>query len=75
VDQYGERLRAIPARDPMQVVAAAVLLIAGLAGVFVLQLLRRWRDRSARLGGLAPLPAAARDAYDERLDAELRDLD
>jgi cytochrome c-type biogenesis protein CcmH len=73
--RYGERLRAAPAKDPMQVVAPAMLVVAGLAGISVLQLLRRWRRRSQRAVVLVPLPAAAADAYDELLDAELRDID
>jgi cytochrome c-type biogenesis protein CcmH len=75
LDRYGEQLRAVPAKDPMHVLAPAMLVIAGLAGVSVLQLLRRWRRRSQRAVVLVPFPAAAADAYDERLDAELRDID
>jgi cytochrome c-type biogenesis protein CcmH len=76
VDRYGERLRAVAAGDPMGWIAAVLLLVMSLAGLLVLQLLRRWQSRSQHASGMMePLSMAAVDADDERLDAELRDLD
>lgn len=71
--RYGERVRAVPrGRDPrvgMFLIAISLLVAAAIAlGVLV----RRWRR--------TPLDAPRavserRDAYDERIDAELRELD
>jgi cytochrome c-type biogenesis protein CcmH len=75
VRRYGERIRAVPEQDPMRLIAPAMLLSAGLAGILVLRLLRRWKRRSEEMARLSPVVAAGPDAYDDRLDAELRALD
>jgi cytochrome c-type biogenesis protein CcmH len=71
--RYGERVRAVPkGSDPratMFLIATSVLVVTGLGLVL---LLRRWRR--------TPLDAPRavsrqRDAFDDRIDAELRDLD
>jgi cytochrome c-type biogenesis protein CcmH len=72
--RYGERVRAVPkGKDPrgsMFLVAIGVLLAAavGLAA-----LVRRWR-RTPR-DGVTAAAREARDGLDERIDAELRELD
>jgi len=76
VERYGERVRAVP-RDHdtrahvLALVALAMLVAAGLLG----RAMRRWsrRERAVLVG--APAPSKDRDAWDERLDAELRALD
>lgn len=73
VSHYGERVRAAPARDPVRFVALGLLAVSALAGLLVLRVLRRWRATTDARPG--PAAAALRDAYDERIDAELRDLE
>jgi cytochrome c-type biogenesis protein CcmH len=76
VARYGERLRATPRADVLREVSALVMLALGLAGVVALLGVRRWQARASKEG--APAMAAveqARDAEDERLDAELDALD
>jgi cytochrome c-type biogenesis protein CcmH len=73
VARYGERVRAVPAgRDTRQdiVYFSSAFALASAIGLGLL--LRRWR-RSADLA--PPRPTSPRDAYDDRVDAELRDLE
>lgn len=70
--RYGERVRAAPPSDPMRVVAPVLLVLAAVAAAGVIVVLRRWRRASA---AHKPAPASPPDAYDERLDAELKALD
>lgn len=76
VERYGERIRATPPRDPMQLVAAGLFAAIAVAGLALARVLRRWRrqGRPAAAPAAAVAPAA-RDAYDERLDLELEALD
>lgn len=76
VERYGERVRAVP-RDHdtrahvLVLVALAMLVAAGLLG----RAMRHWSRRERSVPVAAPSPAQGRDAWDERLDAELRALD
>jgi cytochrome c-type biogenesis protein CcmH len=74
VARYGEPIRALPkGKDPRNLILVFVACVVLAAGIGLARLARRWtlaapvavRDGS---GG-------ARDALDDRLDAELRDLD
>lgn len=76
VDQYGERIRARPQRDPLGAVAAFLLVVAALAGIAIVRVMRRWRrveavDRAV----VPPAPPAEGDDYDTRLDAELASME
>jgi cytochrome c-type biogenesis protein CcmH len=71
--RYGEQVRAVPrGRDPrgsMFLSATGVLVAAGIGlGLLV----RRWRRTPLDAPRAVPEP---RDAFDERIDAELRELD
>ena len=73
VDRFGERMRAVPkGKDPRSAIplVTAIAMLAVAAALVVV--LRRWTKRATTT---PPPPARARDAYDERLDAELADLD
>jgi len=76
VERYGERVRAVP-RDHdtrphvLVLVALAMLVAAGLLG----RAMRRWSLRERPVLVAAPETSHDRDAWDERLDAELRALD
>jgi cytochrome c-type biogenesis protein CcmH len=75
VARYGEQVRAVPkGRDPrgsMFLVAIGVLVAAGIGlGLLV----RRWR-RTPLEAPRAVVVSGPRDAFDERIDADLRELD
>jgi cytochrome c-type biogenesis protein CcmH len=79
VARYGERIRAVPRGQEVgghipQVIGVLMLLMAAMVAV----VLRRWlRAAAARAPAALTVPsdAPARDAYDARLDEELRALD
>jgi cytochrome c-type biogenesis protein CcmH len=75
VARYGDRMRAVPkARDPRRYIPLVTGLGMALSATGLIWLLRRWTRRQRE----APSPARAaalRDAYDDRLDAELADED
>jgi cytochrome c-type biogenesis protein CcmH/NrfF len=71
--EYGAESLSIPPNTKgMQLIWAVPIVALGGGGVAVVLLMRRWNKTK-------PAPAAKatkkRDGYDDRLDAELRDLD
>lgn len=75
VRRYGARVRAVPRgidpRGQIPLVVGAAML-AGVAGLLLLGL--RWMRRSRTISTVHDKPCVS-DAYDARLDAELRNLD
>jgi cytochrome c-type biogenesis protein CcmH len=72
--RYGEAIRALPrGRDPRVGLAATVILAVLGLGVVLAGILRRWVARPEPHA--APFLPAPRDAFDDRLDEELRDID
>ena len=80
VAEHGSASLAIPPNQGAMraIYVAPIAAILG-AGLGLVVLLRRWRSNDRRAGGRGAEGAddapRARDAYDERIDAELRDLD
>jgi cytochrome c-type biogenesis protein CcmH len=74
IARYGTRLRAVPDRVPLDTVALFGWVGLGVTGLGLAALLLRWRRRRALPAG-AEAASPARDAFDDRLDAELRRLD
>jgi cytochrome c-type biogenesis protein CcmH len=82
VARYGDRIRAVPDGSPLGRVAGASLVLVALAGLGILLLGLRWRRRAREAtadGGAAhadptPAPRGPDDPWDERLEAELREL-
>lgn len=74
VSRYGERIRAVPkGQDPRATVSLASAAVMLLSAIGLLWLVRRWiRPLGPRRALAAP---AAHDAFDDRLDDELRRLD
>jgi cytochrome c-type biogenesis protein CcmH len=76
VQRYGPQIRAMPHEKAFSSVLALAAVAVVVAGAGVGGLIRSWRQ-----GGVAPQATAsasqapARDAYDDRLDAELEDID
>ncbi len=71
--RFGERVRAVPrGRDPRGAVLAVVAIGMAAAALALGLALRRWSSRRA---AEAPPAERARDAYDDRVSAELHALD
>jgi cytochrome c-type biogenesis protein CcmH len=77
VERYGKKILAVPPTSPLKGLAVVLALGMGVAGVFAIRMLRRWRGKPAAPGD--PKAKAASKPPDEkleaRLDAELRQLD
>lgn len=74
--RYGEKVRAVPKgtdpRGSMFLVAIGALVAAGLGLGLVV---RRWRRTPPDAPDAPARTTERRDAFDERIDAELRELD
>jgi len=78
VSEYGTASLAIPPdKGAMKAIYAAPLLAIAGGGFGLALLLRRWRanSKNAAASGDEPADDAARDAYDDRIDADLKELD
>jgi cytochrome c-type biogenesis protein CcmH len=76
VARHGEKVRAVPKGSPLGKTASLLLISMVVAGVGAGYLLVRWRRRSAAAAILereaeGPTDDAARDRYDQEIDAEL----
>jgi len=69
-----ESLAVPPNSGAMRFIYALPLVAIFAGGVGMVGLMRRWK-RETPIAGAPKKKAKARDAYDERLDQELRDLD
>jgi len=82
VKRYGEKILAVPPGNPLKDVGVLLSLAFGAAGIGLGAMLLRWRKRSEaqRAAALDAEPKgkkgkkAARDAYDDQIDAELEKL-
>ena len=78
VARYGQRVLAVPPGSPIGTIALLLGMLALAAGGGVFVIMRRWRnagDASGEQPAKKPEPAGTRDAYDDKLDEELRALD
>jgi cytochrome c-type biogenesis protein CcmH len=82
VARYGERVRALPAgHDPRVALGLVSAALVASAGAFMARAVWRWR-RAASAAAASPArrdavpleQTASRDAYDARIDEELREL-
>lgn len=71
VQRFGERMRAVPRKDPTPWFALAGVFIVCAAGVAALVVVRR---RARDMGPRPLVPTTGVDPYDAALDEELRDL-
>jgi cytochrome c-type biogenesis protein CcmF len=73
--KYGSEALAIPPnRGGMRAIYAVPLVAIGVGGVGVVVLIRRWRGPTRKVDKREVAPKE-RDALDDRLDDDLRDLD
>lgn len=76
VARYGDRVVAARSDRPMRAMTLVVTALLALAAVGLALLLRRWRRAYDAREVVPPRDrAAARDALDERIDAELAETD
>jgi len=78
VARYGPAVLSVQPSSPLSTVLLGVGGLALAAGVGVFMKMRRWKkagDAAQRAAPKASREPAAPDAYDEKLDAELRALD
>lgn len=78
VDRYGPKIMAVQDGSHLKNVAIGLSVVMGGAGVAVAMMIGRWRKQSAAKDGARPAknaPEPARDQWDEKLDAELKNLD
>lgn len=74
VARYGPEIRAMPNAGAFSATMATVMLAILIGGVLVVRLMGGWR-RSEGPTAKAPAEPMARDAQDDRLDAELEALE
>ncbi len=80
VARYGERIRAVPKGKTLTGMGAWLTLVFALAGIGIAVVVIRWARRAKRNASSNTQPHAqethaSKDAWDERLDAELREMD
>ncbi|HEY0464726.1 MAG TPA: cytochrome c-type biogenesis protein CcmH [Polyangiaceae bacterium] len=76
VDRYGSKIMAVQDGSQLKNVFIGLSVVMGGAGIAAAMMIGRWRKQSA--SKQAPKKDAkepARDKWDEKLDAELEDLD
>jgi cytochrome c-type biogenesis protein CcmH len=78
ISRYGERIRAVPDKVPLNTMGTVGWLGVAASAAFLAYLLRQWRKRSLMgQDGAEPQTRITRDAVeatDERLESELRRL-
>ncbi len=78
VDRYGPKIMAVQESSQLKNVFIGLSVVMGGAGIAAAMMIGRWRKQSAPDDGPKPAnatPDPARDQWDEKLDAELKDLD
>jgi cytochrome c-type biogenesis protein CcmH len=76
VDRYGKKIMAVQEGSQLKNVFIGLSVVMGGAGVAAAMMISRWRKRSAPKDGAKPSKDdASRDQWDEKLDAELKELD
>ena len=78
VERYGTKILAVQEGSQLRNVFIGLAVVMGGAGVAAALMVGRWRKRSLAKDGsksAKDAPAAARDQWDEKLDAELKQLE
>lgn len=72
VTRYGEKVLAARSDAPIRQMGVSLIIGMAIAAVALLVLVRRWTRRSTIT---ATSPRAPRDALDDRIDAELNEIE
>jgi cytochrome c-type biogenesis protein CcmH len=75
VERYGPKILAVQSNSQLKNVFIGLSVVMGGAGVAAAMMVGRWRKQSRAANGPATDAEHARDKWDEKLDAELKDLD
>jgi cytochrome c-type biogenesis protein CcmH len=78
VERYGPKILAVQEGSQLRNVFIGLAVVMGGAGVAAAMMVGRWRKRSLSQPGsksTKEAPAPARDQWDEKLDAELKQLE
>ena len=76
VERYGPKIMAVQANSQLKNVFIGLSVVMGGAGVGAAMMIGRWRKQSGkRLPEKKQGDEPSRDKWDEKLDAELKDLD
>ena len=76
VERYGPKIMAVQPNSQLKNVFIGLSVVMGGAGVAAVMMLGRWRKQTAASRGKQPMPGEeVRDRWDDKLDAELKDLD
>ncbi|HEY4105693.1 MAG TPA: cytochrome c-type biogenesis protein CcmH [Polyangiaceae bacterium] len=75
VQRYGPKILAVQPNSPLKGVFIGLSVVMAGAGVASVLMIGRWRKRSAPTEPPETKRSAARDQWDDKLDAELKDLD
>ncbi|HEX2672922.1 MAG TPA: cytochrome c-type biogenesis protein CcmH [Polyangiaceae bacterium] len=76
VERYGSKIMAVQEGSHLKSVFIGLSVVMGGAGVAAAMMIGRWRKQSTpKDGPKKDEPEAKRDQWDEKLDAELKDLD
>jgi cytochrome c-type biogenesis protein CcmH len=76
VERYGSKIMAVQEGSHLKSVFIGLSVVMGGAGVAAAMMIGRWRKQSTpKVGPKKDAPDAKRDEWDEKLDAELKDLD
>jgi cytochrome c-type biogenesis protein CcmH len=75
VERYGPKILAVQPNSPLKGVFIGLSVVMGGAGIASALMIGRWRKRSTPQEPPETKRSEARDQWDEKLDAELKDLD
>lgn len=76
IGRYGEKVVAARSDAPIYGMSAALAVVFAVVGISLVYVVRKWTRREApAVASSEATPSAGRDDLDDRIDAELRDLD
>ncbi|HEX3774097.1 MAG TPA: cytochrome c-type biogenesis protein CcmH [Polyangiaceae bacterium] len=75
VQRYGPKILAVQPNSPLKGVFVGLSVVMAGAGVASVLMIGRWRKRSTSTEPPETKRSEARDQWDDKLDAELKDLD
>jgi len=77
VERYGSKIMAVQESSQLKNVFIGLSVVMGGAGIAAAMMIGRWRKQSALKDGAKAkdAPEPKRDQWDEKLDAELKELD
>ena len=76
IGRYGEKVVAARSDAPIYGMSAALAIVFAVVGLSLVYVVRNWTRRPAAAAASSEAtPSAGRDDLDDRIDADLRDLD